>query len=547
MYKLTVVAGPNRGSNFVVQEGETTIGRQSGNVIVLPSSRVSKKHCSISVKDGQILIKDEGSSNGTFVNGVLTRNRKLNPGDKIGVGDFVFEISVPGAKGNRNAPALSGFNGNIMPANAQMTGVGGISALPNIGEVTSSPSSTSHSNEMPKDLKNKVIWIFENRLMPIFYGFTLKYEWRMVGLAMMGAMLLANLMIAVQPVVQSGQNAMVRETMRRATLISKQIVEKNTSAMAARAETKTEIGSLEREDGVRMAVLVDLDLRVIAPGTKMNQYITSGGESSLATKARDAFRKGRESGLSTEIGEGVVVSIEPLKVLDPSIGKNITVAMAVVSIDSTLSTPEMGEVGVTYSETLVLTGLITLLVFLILYKLTLKPLMVLNDDIDKVLKGETNQVTREFKFTEIGPLIDNINSALQRIPKGGGTGALSLGGGPASAEDFINPLRALLHLQKEGVLILDEEKKIVAANPFFEEMSGIRSDSSIGQDISAAARDQAFSQLSSDMLDRAMVGTEGVVEDFEFSGIPFKVMVSAFGSPGSPAKSFLMVMTRTDG
>ncbi len=546
MFKLTVVAGPNRGSNFVVQEGETSIGRQTGNVIVLPSSKVSKKHCSINVKDGEVSIKDEGSSNGTFVNGVLTRAKKLNPGDRIGVGDFVFEISVPGLRTNRIAPALTGF-GNVvaMPGVSLPGTAANAAASPALtGSIDlSSAGSAMDPNVMPKDPKGKIIWLFENRLMPVFYGLILKHEWKIVGLVMMGGLLLANLIVAVQPIVQSGRNAMVRETMRRASLIAKQIVEKNSAAMLNRAETKTEIGSLEREDGVRMAVLTDLDLRVIAPGTKMNQYITSGGEAAEATRARNAFRKGRETGIFMEIGDGIVVAIEPMKILDASIGKNVVVAMAIVSIDATLSTPEIGEVGVTYSETLILTGLITLLVFLILYKLTLKPLNVLNDDIDRVLKGETNQVTREFKFEEIGNLIDNINSALQRIPRGSGGATVDNSGGP---DDFLNPVKILLTLTKVGVLILDDQKKILGLNPFFEEISGIRSDGSIGQEPSAVARDQAFAQMSVDMLNRAPSGGEGVTEDFDFSGVACKIFVSALGTSGTAPKGYMMLVSRSE-
>ncbi len=37
MYKLMVIAGPNRGTSFEVENGETSIGRQSGNSVVLAS------------------------------------------------------------------------------------------------------------------------------------------------------------------------------------------------------------------------------------------------------------------------------------------------------------------------------------------------------------------------------------------------------------------------------------------------------------------------------------------------------------------------------
>lgn len=68
MYKLTVISGPNRGTSYALQDGgELTIGRQSENSIVLNSSKVSKKHCTVQMSSGDVIIKDLGSSNGTFV------------------------------------------------------------------------------------------------------------------------------------------------------------------------------------------------------------------------------------------------------------------------------------------------------------------------------------------------------------------------------------------------------------------------------------------------------------------------------------------------
>ncbi len=93
MYRLTVVAGSNRGSAFALQDGETSLGRQAGNTIVLPSSKVSKKHCVLVTDTSGVVVKDQGSSNGTFVNGILTKVKRLVPGDRVSVGDFVLELT----------------------------------------------------------------------------------------------------------------------------------------------------------------------------------------------------------------------------------------------------------------------------------------------------------------------------------------------------------------------------------------------------------------------------------------------------------------------
>jgi pSer/pThr/pTyr-binding forkhead associated (FHA) protein len=49
MYRLVIVSGQNRGSSYALTDGENTIGRQTDNTIVLNSSKISKRHCSLTV------------------------------------------------------------------------------------------------------------------------------------------------------------------------------------------------------------------------------------------------------------------------------------------------------------------------------------------------------------------------------------------------------------------------------------------------------------------------------------------------------------------
>lgn len=547
MFKLTVVAGPNRGASYTIREGETTIGRQSGNVIVLPSVKVSKRHCSLIVTSEEVIVKDQGSSNGTFVNGILAKLRRVGVGDRISVGEFVLEVSQPpqrsafGGSGGGNVIAFPGMQGGaIVPAPGVIGGEG--QAAPDL-------SASGGSQQMPTDLKGKLLWYFEHHVMPIFYGLTMKHQWRMVGCGLFAAFVIGNLVISVHPLMESSRATVVKETGRRARFMARQIVERNTSALAQGAETRTEIGSIEREEGVRVAVLADLENRIIAPAMKSNQYLASGLEASLAIKARDAFRAGREEGIVKEVSSDTIVAIEPVRVIDPRQGKNVSVAMAIVSLDTSLATPDFGAMGVVYSETLILTGLLGGLILLILYRMTLKPFQVLNDDLDKALKGEISQVTHEFKIEELNQFWDVINATVQRVRRSsegdlGGLGGGSLGPNP---EDFTGPLRMLGGIARFGLVLLDHERKVLFINPMFEEISGIRSENAIGQDLGAVGRDQAFGALCTDILDRAMTGSEGSSEDFDFSGISYKMYAAAFGASGSSPKCYVVAAVRNEG
>ncbi|HLD98671.1 MAG TPA: FHA domain-containing protein [Bdellovibrionota bacterium] len=547
MYKLTIIAGPNRGSSFAIHEGENSIGRQAGSAVVLQSSKVSKRHCVLVVENSEIIIKDQGSSNGTFVNGILTRMKALKPGDKISVGEYVLEVDNPLARAPQFPPAVANFANVVRfpvekdnSASPQSDPLKETGNLPNL-------NSLNDPNVMPKDLKGKALWYFENRVMPFFYGLNLKHEWKLLCVALFAAFALANLMISVTPLVDSARQGIVKESARRARFMAKQIADFNAPHVASGAETKADIGLAEYAEGVRLAVLIDMDNRIIAPGKKFNQYLMSGPEAIFAVRARDAFRAGRETGMTTEIDDSTITAIEPLLVLNPSMGKNVIRGMAIVSIDTSLSTPEAGEIGVVYSETLILTGILGAIILMIMYKLTLRPFQVLSDDMDKVLKGELPQVTHEFKFEETAPLWDLINATLQRVPRGTNTFEKNAESGP-TIEDYITPIRTVGELGRLGMVLCDSERKIAYMNSVFEEISGIRVDGAIGQTFPLVVREEALGAFTTDLLDRVTANPAGdpIVEDYEFSGLFYKVHASAVITRAGQLKGYLLLVVRAD-
>jgi transcriptional regulator with GAF, ATPase, and Fis domain len=51
---------------------------------------MSRRHCEVETGDGAFILRDLGSSNGTFVNGIPVRERALQHGDRIRIGDSVL-------------------------------------------------------------------------------------------------------------------------------------------------------------------------------------------------------------------------------------------------------------------------------------------------------------------------------------------------------------------------------------------------------------------------------------------------------------------------
>jgi hypothetical protein len=62
------------------------IGRSSSCQIVLGDDTVSRRHAELRFEDGRWLLRDLGSSNGTYVNGRWVAETEVRPGDVIHLG-----------------------------------------------------------------------------------------------------------------------------------------------------------------------------------------------------------------------------------------------------------------------------------------------------------------------------------------------------------------------------------------------------------------------------------------------------------------------------
>jgi pSer/pThr/pTyr-binding forkhead associated (FHA) protein len=91
--RLVVLAGPLSGQVFPLDSGEVHIGRELGREICLSSdSTVSRHHALIQNSSTGLILQDEGSSNGTYVNGARITSQRLSPGDEIRIGSSLFRV-----------------------------------------------------------------------------------------------------------------------------------------------------------------------------------------------------------------------------------------------------------------------------------------------------------------------------------------------------------------------------------------------------------------------------------------------------------------------
>jgi pSer/pThr/pTyr-binding forkhead associated (FHA) protein len=84
---LTLDTSGQSGKSYSISEKGLIVGRDPGQCdIVISDPNVSRVHAWITVKKGEVVVIDRGSTNGTYVNNIKVENVKLKLGDVIQLG-----------------------------------------------------------------------------------------------------------------------------------------------------------------------------------------------------------------------------------------------------------------------------------------------------------------------------------------------------------------------------------------------------------------------------------------------------------------------------
>jgi transcriptional regulator with GAF, ATPase, and Fis domain len=92
--RLNAVSGSLAGQSFVLGAEPLTVGRDRANTLHLRDLAVSRQHCVIESREGRLLLRDLGSSHGTFVNGAPVTERTLEHGDLVTIGGSLFLVQT---------------------------------------------------------------------------------------------------------------------------------------------------------------------------------------------------------------------------------------------------------------------------------------------------------------------------------------------------------------------------------------------------------------------------------------------------------------------
>jgi two-component system cell cycle response regulator len=89
---LMVIGGARVGELHKLTLERTVVGRSPEAQLRLADTGISREHAELVVKAGRVSVRDLGSTNGTFLNGIRADARELHDGDKLSLGSATLLV-----------------------------------------------------------------------------------------------------------------------------------------------------------------------------------------------------------------------------------------------------------------------------------------------------------------------------------------------------------------------------------------------------------------------------------------------------------------------
>jgi pSer/pThr/pTyr-binding forkhead associated (FHA) protein len=101
------LAALDEGPDIIVDRAMIVVGRHPACDTRLGSLRVSRHHCCLILADGELWVKDLGSTNGIRINGMQVEAGRLKDGDELTIAHLRFRLE--------SGPLLSRFSNDWPP------------------------------------------------------------------------------------------------------------------------------------------------------------------------------------------------------------------------------------------------------------------------------------------------------------------------------------------------------------------------------------------------------------------------------------------------
>jgi pSer/pThr/pTyr-binding forkhead associated (FHA) protein len=94
MARLVLLSEGFNGRTYELKVDKTTVGRVSDNAFEIPEASVSSHHAEILLRGSDVVVRDLGSTNGTYINGEKITEAVLKPGQTLRFGTVELRLDT---------------------------------------------------------------------------------------------------------------------------------------------------------------------------------------------------------------------------------------------------------------------------------------------------------------------------------------------------------------------------------------------------------------------------------------------------------------------
>lgn len=521
MYKLVVVAGKMRGEEFVLEEGENTLGRSEDCSVYFPVPGVSKKHLSITVSKDSAYIKDLGSSNGTFLNGKIIKRATAKTGDKIALPDSILQVVYVEEKKK------------IIHKKAQQA-----------DDDDETEEEFYSGGEPPDHIPGKIQHAFKYKFMPLLHGINEEYEWRHLFAILLTVASLITITLTIIPVLRDNRTLLLEEIERRGIYYADEIARTNSRALEQKELNQIVVNFLDdKRTGVKSYELFDSEGRIYRPTEKLNEYIEDPFSIQTREWAMNA-NKSSENVYTKSLDNGEIGIGRKITAYNPRLGSSETVGIVAFRFIPESLQLERVRAQRSYLESLVKSILVAVFLFAIVYYLTLRPIEEMRYQIEEALRGRRRNLESKYLMGELSPLRNSINSLLQRLRELQDNDDSEFAE-VESDEGYVASLKEFMMGSGVPTVILDSEKNIGHVSTDAEDITGIRENASQGMNILDVSREKGFAATLIELCDES-ANNGGTFQEgyYELGGNNFKICVTSLIGKDNFAKAFYVTFIR---
>jgi hypothetical protein len=543
MWILRFLNGPLAGQTFPLTKNPTVMGRAPSCDIKIPTANVSKEHMRFEFFADKLIVTDNGSTNGTFINGVQVRSSKAKSGDKIALHDVMLEVQQVPETWVPPIPMQRSAHYDSAPHSYQGPSHYGNTALKNETYAqpqaaapypAAAPAHSLYPGNIPQWLALAHEYV-DRAVMPGLYRLPELFDFKWVLAGFMTVFILMVTTLSTIPLMRILKASIEEESQQHAMTIATTLARVNIPALSQGLDSGVSVEIATSRPGVSRAFIIsNVDGNVIAPASQAGTYPD-------VPYVHEGRKLDKES--VKQVNDTTILAMYPVRFFNSETGAQAITAWAVVFYDMSAIAVDNAQVLSLFVTTLFIALLLGFMLFYFLYKIIEHPIQDMNVQLDSALKDGQETVHITYIFPALQLLASNVSSALSRALNGNEEGVSSKN----TEHDRNREITNLVELVGfAAIAIRADDLTIGAVNQAFEARIGVNSAQLTMLSVSELS-DQALKLSIMDLIDRLKASPDDLVNnELEFSGVKLQIVAQAiFGS--QKIAYYLIVLVPTEG